>query len=117
MDRKNNKIHRYGYGHFLSFPGEAFATFWPPGGLLLGTLLLTERRAWPRLILATVPAVFAAEEFLSRSTQRSMVLMSDPVAAYSYTQALWVGRALECTAGAPVRPPAREAVAPPSTDG
>src|SRR5262249_34315286 len=41
-------------GHFLSFRSQdqVFATFWPPAGLLVATLFLSQRRTWPILLLA-----------------------------------------------------------------
>ena len=42
-------------GNLVSLPG-GFATFWPPSGLYLAALLLTERRAWPVMVAATFPA-------------------------------------------------------------
>lgn len=41
-------------GHLLSdrSEGTAFATCWPPAGLLLAALVLTRYRAWPGLLLA-----------------------------------------------------------------
>ncbi|MDB5391356.1 MAG: domain S-box-containing protein/diguanylate cyclase protein [Planctomycetaceae bacterium] len=42
-------------GHFLSFP-DHFATFWPPSGIYLIALLLTERRLWPVVVLVAMCA-------------------------------------------------------------
>lgn len=42
-------------GHFLSFSGN-FASFWPPSGLYLATLLLAPRRDWPGYVVAAVGA-------------------------------------------------------------
>ena len=39
-----------GAGHFLSFPGVPFATFWPASGLFLAVLAIAPPAAWPRLI-------------------------------------------------------------------
>ena len=38
-------------GHFLSFPHEPFATFWPPAGLFLAALMLRPYREWPWIAL------------------------------------------------------------------
>jgi len=38
-------------GHLFSFPGN-FASFWPPSGVYLATLLLADRRRWPLFIIA-----------------------------------------------------------------
>ncbi len=43
------------FGGWLSAP-NAFATFWPPNGILLAALLASPRRYWPVLVLATCPA-------------------------------------------------------------
>lgn len=42
-------------GHALSFESKV-ATFWPPSGLSLAALLLSSKRAWPRLVLAILAA-------------------------------------------------------------
>lgn len=34
----------------------AFATFWPPNGVLVAALLLAPRRLWPYVVLATLPS-------------------------------------------------------------
>jgi integral membrane sensor domain MASE1 len=43
-------------GHALSFPGSAFATFWPPSGILLASLLLSGTRHWPLLLAGSLVA-------------------------------------------------------------
>ena len=42
-------------GWGLSSPG-AFATFWPPNGVLVAALLVAPRRLWPYVAFATFPA-------------------------------------------------------------
>jgi PAS domain S-box-containing protein len=45
-------------GNFLSFRSQdqVFATLWPPAGLLVATLFLSQRRTWPILLLAACSA-------------------------------------------------------------
>lgn len=45
-----------GIGHYLAFPRADYWPFWPPNGLLLGVLLVSERKFWPALLAATLPA-------------------------------------------------------------
>lgn len=47
-------------GHALSFPGH-FASFWPPAGVYLATLLVTDPRRWPVLIVAALSANLASD--------------------------------------------------------
>lgn len=42
----------------------AFATFWPPNGVLLAALLIAPRRLWPYVVLGTLPANWAFNDFL-----------------------------------------------------
>ncbi len=51
-------------GHLLSFPGSSFASFWPPGGVYLATLLLTECRSWRYVVLAALAANVGSETLL-----------------------------------------------------
>ena len=41
----------------------AFATFWPPNAVLLAALLIAPRRLWPYVVLATLPANLAFNDF------------------------------------------------------
>jgi diguanylate cyclase (GGDEF)-like protein len=50
-------------GHFLSFRGN-FATFWPPSGVYLAGLLLTERKSWPFVIGAALIGNVASDVLL-----------------------------------------------------
>lgn len=50
-------------GQFLSFAGN-FATFWPPSGIYLVALLLTDRRAWPVVIFASLCANLTSDVLL-----------------------------------------------------
>lgn len=43
-------------GRFLSIQTTSYVSFWIPTGLCCATLLLHESRAWPWLLLATLPA-------------------------------------------------------------
>lgn len=43
-------------GEYLSPRGHAYVSFWLPAGLFVAVLLLQERRDWPWLILAGLPA-------------------------------------------------------------
>lgn len=74
-------------GHFLSFPGVGFATFWPPAGVLLAMLLLNTPRTWPWFVLVALPA-----DLIS-----SVMLHDQPPAA---SVVFWVGNCLEAAAGA-----------------
>src|SRR5262249_22438124 len=47
-------------GQFLSFQPESFAPFWPPSGIFLAALLMTERRRWPLLLLPALAAHLAS---------------------------------------------------------
>lgn len=49
-------------GHLLSVKAsdQLFATFWPPAGLLLATLVLNEWRVWPAMLLAASGANLAS---------------------------------------------------------
>lgn len=40
-------------GHFLSFPGD-FSSFWPPSGIFLAALILSDTRRWPLLVAGAV---------------------------------------------------------------
>jgi len=42
-------------GHALSWP-NAFATLWPPNGILVAALFVSPRWLWPYLVLASCPA-------------------------------------------------------------
>jgi PAS domain S-box-containing protein len=46
-------------GQTFSVRPSAFATFWPPSGILVAALLLSETRQWPWLLLAALPANIA----------------------------------------------------------
>ena len=74
-------------GHLLSFQPSAFATFWPPSGLYLAALLLTERRTWPLLLLGGLAANLTSD-----------VLVHDKTLPVSLAFA--AGNALEALAGA-----------------
>jgi integral membrane sensor domain MASE1 len=39
--------------HFLAFPPATYWPFWPPAGLTLGVLLVSDRRSWPAICAAT----------------------------------------------------------------
>lgn len=41
-------------GQMLGFQNQQITTFWPPGGILLGVLLLHRRQQWPLFYLATL---------------------------------------------------------------
>jgi len=43
-------------GKLLSFEPANFVVFWPPSGLFAAALLCTEKRLWPRLVLAAYAA-------------------------------------------------------------
>lgn len=43
-------------GYYLSFPGQPFATFWPPSGLFVAALLRSDRRRWPALLATAILA-------------------------------------------------------------
>lgn len=43
-------------GRFLSIQTTSYVSFWLPTGVCCATLLLHEKRAWPWLLLATLPA-------------------------------------------------------------
>lgn len=43
-------------GHWLSFLPKNFASFWPPSGLFLFTLIRTPYRMWPQIITAALVA-------------------------------------------------------------
>src|SRR5580692_6256762 len=45
-------------GAYLSVPNSAYLSFWLPGGLFVGVLLLTEPSEWFWLCLAVMPANF-----------------------------------------------------------
>ncbi len=53
-------------GHALSFevPGQSFATFWPPAGLLIAALVLTRPPRWGTLLLAACAANAASDVLL-----------------------------------------------------
>jgi signal transduction histidine kinase/integral membrane sensor domain MASE1 len=46
-------------GNVLSFQPSNVATFWPPAGLFVAVLLLSDLRAWPAFLLAAFPANIA----------------------------------------------------------
>ena len=50
-------------GHFLSFKAhdQDIASFWPPAGLLVATLVLSRGRFWPLCLLAASVANFASD--------------------------------------------------------
>src|SRR5262249_13954703 len=50
-------------GRFLAFQGSAFATFWPPSGLLLGALVSSVPQVWPRFLLASLAANLTSDAF------------------------------------------------------
>lgn len=75
-------------GHALSLGSSpAFATFWPPSGILLAALLLSRRSDWPLLVLATLPANLLSNLLLHGKTL--------PVGL-----GFWLGNAAEAVAGA-----------------
>lgn len=53
-------------GQFLSFQPSAFATFWPPSGLMLAILMLNPYGRWPFLLLAAVTGNIAFDLFNQR---------------------------------------------------
>jgi PAS domain S-box-containing protein len=48
-------------GRYLSYPEGSFTAFWPPEGLYIGALLLSDRRRWPLYMLGASAANFAFE--------------------------------------------------------
>ena len=46
-------------GNYLAIKPANFATFWPPSGLFLATLLLNPTRTWPWFVAAAYPANIA----------------------------------------------------------
>lgn len=48
-------------GHLLSFGEPTFAIFWPPYGIFVAVLLLTERKQWGGVIAASIVANFASD--------------------------------------------------------
>ncbi len=54
-------------GQFLSFKSSSFATFWPPGGLYVAALLLSDTAAWPLLVVAAFPTSIAFDLLHGRS--------------------------------------------------
>lgn len=51
-------------GHFLSFQGTSFATFWPAAGLLLAALVTTPRWEWPLVLLFSAAANIVSDVLL-----------------------------------------------------
>jgi integral membrane sensor domain MASE1 len=53
-------------GHVLSLQtlDQSFATFWPPAGLLLASLVLTPGRLWPLMLSAACSANLASDVLL-----------------------------------------------------
>jgi integral membrane sensor domain MASE1 len=47
-------------GHFLSFSGSALPTLWPPVGLLVGMLLISDQVFWPALCIADLTAILVS---------------------------------------------------------
>ena len=48
-------------GERLSIQPESFAPFWPPAGIFLAALLLSERRHWPWVLLPGLAAHLGSE--------------------------------------------------------
>jgi signal transduction histidine kinase/DNA-binding response OmpR family regulator len=72
-------------GGHLSTP-LAFATFWPPSGVFLAALLLSEARRWPRIALTVLPANLAFDLLRGQAVLVSI--------------AFWAGNSLEALTGA-----------------
>jgi putative nucleotidyltransferase with HDIG domain len=58
-------------GNLLSLQ-HSFSTVWPPAGLLVAMLLISERRDWPGLIGAALAANFASDLFHDRQLVASL---------------------------------------------
>lgn len=63
-------------GQWLSFQPSDFATFWPPSGLLVAVLLLSDPRDWPLLILSAFLANVTFDLWHSRPLWVSLLFAS-----------------------------------------
>lgn len=73
-------------GHYLSFQGTGFATFWPASGLLLAALVTSPRWQWPLLLM-----------FSAAANLTSDLVHGQPMWA---SLSFWTGNSLEATCGA-----------------
>lgn len=57
-----------GHGLSLETQDQVFATFWPPAGLFLATLVQTRYRFWPALMLIACGATLASDALLQEKS-------------------------------------------------
>jgi PAS domain S-box-containing protein len=77
-------------GQYLQFPESSYWPIWPPSGLFLGVLVISDRRDWPLLWAVSLPASLLADALTSGF---QMQLLGDALG-------IWLANTLESLGGA-----------------
>src|SRR6266568_3772675 len=77
-------------GVFLSVRDSTYVSFWLPAGLYVSVLLLSERRAWPWLVLAAFPANLVFDLF--HGTKYVAILLFSCANTFQAVAGAWLVR-------------------------